>query len=301
MHNVSVQGQCVKNYLCGDDLDIEHTLQCFEDRYVRDLRVLSDETTNLAEQDLYALREFAMLQHSRTEAAINMTASMWQDTYDAVFEGYPPALRPELDVSTRAMILESFKTYTSIRDSVTDLKICIVKNEVPSDFIASDDPVVLTNMFHAQKLKKKIFGLDSAGVLLFLPLSPRLFLVCYDGDAYAWVDKHGGFASINKDEDVRACNELQYLKAAKNIYFSNWDQKDKIGREFKKVTSRRRGPRLQISKVGYYTFVSPLHRFPSTWMSKLRFRNKIKCKYNGSAVGYVRERAWQSRISRSGP
>ena len=85
------------------------------------------------------------------------------------------------------------------------------------------------------------------------------------------------------------------FKAAQNIYFSNWDQKDQIEREFKKVTSRRREPRLQISKAGYYTFISPLHRFPSTWMSKLRFRNKIKYKYNGSLAGYVRERAWQNR------
>ena len=211
VHNVSVQGQCVKNYLYGDDLDIEHTLQCLEDRYVRVLRAISGKAANPAEQDLYTLRAFAMLQHSRTEAAINMTASMWQDTHDAVFEDYPPALRPELDVSTRDMVLESFETYTSIRDSVTDLKICMAKNEAPSDFITSDDPVVLTNMFHAQKLKKNRFGFDSAGVLLFLPLSPRLLLVCYDGDAYTWVDKHRGFASINKDEDVCACNELQCL------------------------------------------------------------------------------------------
>ena len=65
------------------------------------------------------------------------------------------------------MMLMTLKMYPGIRESVTDLKACLVKNDTSIDFVTSDDPVVFTSRFHAQKIKSSVFGTSSAGAGAF--------------------------------------------------------------------------------------------------------------------------------------
>ena len=318
--NAPVKGQCARAYLYGDDLKLERLLQGYEGDYAHTLERIRGGKEHLNEQDLIALREFMMLQYSRTEAAINRTASMFQDTNNTIRESFS-ATPPDVDLSTQAMMLMTLQMYTEIRESVTDLKACLDKNDTSIDFVISDDPVVFTSRFHAQKIKSSIFGTSSAGAVFYFPLSPRLLLMCYDGDVYTANEKMGYFVSVTKIRDVYSCNELQYLNASQNIYFSRWKQKDQIESEFKAIESRRQGSRHQTLKfvedeptvsgqryrrVGKRDAVSgnrmligisPIHMFPTVWMSKLSFRSKMKFRYDGSAAGYVRENEWQKRYS----
>ena len=261
-----------------------------------------------------------MLQYSRTEAAINRTASMFQDTNNTIRESFS-AEPPDVDLSTKAMMLTTLQMYTGIRETVTDLKACLVKNDTSVDFVTSDDPVVFTSRFHAQKIKSRVFGTSSAGAMFYFPLSPRLLLMCYDGDVYTVHDKRGNFLSVTKKRDVYACNELQYLNASRNVYFSHWGQKEQIESEFKAIESRRQETRHQTLKfvedeptldgqryrrVGKRDTVSgnkmligisPIHVFPTVWMSRLSFRSKMKFRCDGSSAGYVRESEWRKRYS----
>ena len=318
VRKASVKGQCSKDYLYDDDGEIEHLLKKYEDDYARVLRVLNDQTETPTEQDLSILRKFMILQYSRTEAASKRIGSTFQGIQKAICES-SSVNPPELDLSVRSMMLEALSMYTGFLQTIADLKISIVKNKASSDFVTSDDPVFFTSRFHAQELKKNTFGTLSAGALFFLPLSPRLLLVLYDADVYRAIDKQGCFISINSEKDVYACNELQYLNAAQNLYFSNWNQKDQIERQFKIVAPRRQDNRVQFSKLvedgpvpggrqyrqlednekitddSMLIRTTNLRVFPKTWMSKLAVRKKIRYRHNGSLAGYLREYTWQNR------
>lgn len=320
IRNASVKGQCSKDYLYGDSLEIEHLLENLERDYARVLWVLDDQSGNPTEQDLNVLREFMILQYCRTEAAAKKIGSWFQCTYETTSE-CSSLSPPDLDLSTRTMALEALQMHPGFLDITTDLKICIVRNEALSDFVTSDDPVFLTSRFHAQKLRNNVFGAGSAGALFFLPISPRLLLVLYDADIYTVIAKQGSFISINSERDVYACNELQYLNADGNIYFSDWNQRGQIERQFKAVAMRGQDNRVRSSKLvedgqipggrfyrqakddedtidcGALIRMTNLRVFPTTWISKLRFRKNRKIRYvnDGSLPGCVRRYVYQNR------
>lgn len=315
IRNVSVKGQCAKDYLYGEDLGLERALQNFEGEYARVLRLLQNAADQPTNEDLALLRAFAYLQYARTDMAIRRRRMIQEEMYDAIYKGRP-VTPPDLDLSDRAVMHDTMRTYSDAREYIEDLKTCIVKNETRSDFLTSDDPSIFTSRFYVQKLNKQTFGLMSSGALFFLPLTSRLLLMCYDGGVYTIPDKNGCYVSIANQADVLALNELQYLKAANNIYFSQWDDHDRVQREFRAVSMQRPQSWCNISvlvpdgvteegeryrrateeerRTGQHMLIamSMFHTAPSKWISKLKYRSPVRAHSDGSAVGYVRKKAW---------
>lgn len=186
VRRASIRGQCARPWLYGEDLHIERSMQQFEEAYTRVLRRLRNEGKEPTKQDLITLRDFMMLQFSRTEAAINRTTSAIEDVSDTVRDSLSGSSvnPPELHCNDRTMMLMTLGMFTDLRKSVSDLRICLFKNETSQDFVTSDDPVAFMSRFHAQKIRSNVFGIGSAGALFYFPLSPRLLLLCYDGDVY---------------------------------------------------------------------------------------------------------------------
>ena len=311
VQNASIKNQCAKPYFYGDDLTLERALQDVEGEYAEAFRNVSVRSRAPRDEDIEILRHFMILQSSRTEATILKTKVVWQKSQDMINAEHPGSI-PELDSSTHHMMLMTLSLYSKIRRYLADLKVCLVRNKTRIPFITSDDPVAFTSMFHAKKLHTNRFGFGSTGALFFMPLSPKLLLLCYDGDAYFLKGKSYNSISLSKDKDVRACNELQYLKAADTIYCSDWEQRCELDQEFKKILPLRKEfepnfdrfvpdgtlldgqqyRRLEKDEKGatnemMFTFSFP-QIVPPSWVSPLRFRKNIRYFYNGSAAGYVR-------------
>ena len=225
---------------------------------------------------------------------------------------------PFLDLSPQNMMLTTLKTYSRFCAAVSDLKVCIASNRTKMDFITSDDPVCITSRLHAQKLKSNSFGVGSAGVIFFFPMSPRLLLVCFDGDVYSARNKNRHIISIVKERDISSCNELQYMNARNNLYFADWSERCLIDRNIGTVKGRP-SFRTIISKFveeeelefgtrfrelgdlespqgdGILIQLSQTRAFPSSWMSTIAFRRKVKLVDTGSAAGPVRQHTWNDR------
>jgi hypothetical protein len=322
VRNAPVKGQCAKDYLYGHDIGLERALQRFEGEYARVLRVLEGSMEQLAAADLDLLRAFAYLQYSRTDMAMRRMRIMQEGMHNALYEGRP-ITPPDLDLSDRAMMRRSVRAYTDLRKFIEDLKVCIVKNETHHDFITSDDPSIFTSRFYVQRLRDISFGIASSGALFFLPLTPRLLLMCYDGNVYTVPEKRGCYASIISEADAFALNELQYLKAAENIYFSRWDDRNRVEQEFRRVSPQRlqswcrltvlvpdgfseRGEHYRRATDEERTtaqrsvlVLSSLHPAPSKWISKLKYRSPIRTYSDGSAMGHVRNMAWLKESGRT--
>ena len=227
--------------------------------------------------------------------------------------------------SAEWFMLESLSNCVNNRDLIEDLKVRIVENRTGINFVMSDDPAVFTNRFTEQKLDKDTFGLSSSGLILSMPLTPRLGLFCYDGLIYTIPSLVNQRMVLTKTEDVEAFNELQYLKAAASVYFQRWDDAEYVRGSFERVRDRRPESWATIkhsffvgirdSKETYQEgtleqakasgqslmLMSFKYPVPSVWLSQLKFRDKTKTFNNGSAVGHVRKREWLRGLSAASP
>lgn len=314
----SVRGQCSNSYFYGKDLQLDARIRLFETNYSDVLRraLPNPRTTQLA--DLKILRDFMVLQFSRTEAAITRMASVYRGMLDTMNYVAPGSV-PALDTGHRRMMLKTLETYGLVRSNITDLRLSLVINEASLDFITSDDPTVFSSRYHAELLKTNNFGIGGIGVFFVLPLSPRLLLLAYDPTVYAATSGNHHVLSIDKNRDVYACNELQCLNASQNIYFSDWRQRDQIASHVKAVASLRgrsranfatlvpesRGPQHQTYRRAEMheakgsqralIAVSAHNVVPRLWMSKLRFRKRLQFRPLRSGVDDIRKHVLQLR------
>jgi hypothetical protein len=195
---------------------------------------------------------------------------------------------------------------------IEDLKVRILRNETRNPFVTSDDPAVQVNRFYSQRLgpRYRAAGLANAGLMFFLPLSPRHVLVRYDGDVYTCpVGEH-----ISSDQDVFAVNTLQFVKAHQNVFFADWADAEKISEQLQRASpgrpmewhrvhyavrdgaanqeghTRYRVVHTESERRGAKNALIHLENLvlnPGIWCSKIKFRHKPIFQYR-TGSGYVR-------------
>jgi hypothetical protein len=314
-----VKGQCARDYMYGEDLLLEKAFQRVEGEYARVVRTVGTKPYSATANDLDVLRFFAAIQYFRTEIAMHRAQKARLGIDDAIFDRESPsqaAQRPsppdDREIMRRTMEF-------GIRSSgiFKDLKACIVLNRSNSDFVTSDDPAVFTSRYYFQRLRSRNFGLSSSGAILILPLTPRTLTMFYDGNVYGVLGKIGDCVEITREHDVSAYNELQYLKAARNIYFADYAEAEHVKAEFHHIKLRRPDSWFVISVLvpdesappGVERYrhaseherrtareslvsVSAIYPEPSRWPSKLVYRSTPRTYNNGSAIGHVRKAEW---------
>lgn len=306
--NAPMKGQCSKSYFYGEDLRVERILQRFEGSYAVMLAQIVQPAYRLTDEHRQQLKNFWCLQHLRTEAiskrAIAASADMLNDI-DLRDESYRLTMRESVEMSI-GMVPE-------IARGISDLKLCLVRNLTSVPFVTSDDPAISANRWYQQDVRARDTapGLGSAGALLFLPLTPSILCLLYDGSVYS-VRQRDGWASLNNVGDVVAFNEHQYLGAFANIYFQNWDEHCGIGDSFALIADRRPAARHQFhyavfdhTAAGIETFrevsaaearehersivhQEAVYPVPSSWPRLIRFRPDGHVWFNGSGAGYSR-------------
>ena len=326
--NAPVKGQCARDYLYAkEDLAGENLLITLEGHYAHIAASLSADSA-LSPTDVALLKMLMIVQMRRTELAIQQMREFTSGAADIIF-ARAPEQKPKDTRPDRQVMWQSMRTAAELMDYVLDLKLVIFRNKTAVDFVTSDNPALLTNRFHFQKLKENKFGISNSGAILSMPLSPRLSAFGYDTGIYVLPNASGTqFIDLTNESDCTAINQLQYLSASKNIYFRQWAEASRIESEVEAVSQkrskagpmfiqyipddnarrpvlRRRDPKTgNMKKYRLATpedektarssliFASFVFAEPSLWPSKLRFRDKPKYFYNGSAVGHVRRSEW---------
>jgi hypothetical protein len=314
--NAPVKGQCARDYLYGkEDLRGEQLLARLEGQYSRILAQLMA-GGSLPAEDKEWLQLFVLTQLRRTEMAIRQMREWGESMEEAIFRRHPEQ-RPQDTRTDPELMRLSLKMGFQMTEYVKDLKVVIFRNRTDIDFLTCDNPAVLTNRFHFQRLNTNQFGISNSGAILAMPLSPQLTVICYDGAVYSIPNASGTpFVDIKRDDDVKAVNQLQHLAASKNIYFSRWEDRSRIAYEAAKVSPQRAAavPKTQIFIRDYdspheegYRSGTPEEELaakesivttefqypePSVWPSQLKFRDKPKTFSNGSAAGHMRKPEW---------
>ncbi len=306
--NAPVKNQCSRDYFYGKDQRLDDAIQAVEGRYASCITELSA-GAKLSDVHELVLRRFAYLQHLRTEAVAKVAAQQSIAMSEFAELNDIPSLRD----ATLSAVQVAMSHFAETMEWVDDLKVRIIRNKTNVPFLTSDDPSILVNRFYSASRKTigLSFGCIHAGAVFFLPLTPTLSAVLFDGDIYSIVHC-SGFVDLTSVGDVWACNELQALHCACNIYFTGNIAETDLKTLFEGVSDRRVMSKFEVFKaalessdgnvstyvvrddVGPDVCDEALIHIKSVrpkvvrWPSFLKFRNPKVGYFNDSQAGYIR-------------
>jgi Protein of unknown function (DUF4238) len=309
-----IKGQCARNYFYGEDGLLERALQEPESAYGAIVAKARSDTGSITSKDLAFLREFTLLQTFRSYGYAEKLMAMSDRRY-ADLQAAAPAkpLPPRIMANVDQAVVTAVRYFVKTRKHIRDLETCLILNEAQREFITSDDPAIHTNRFHFQELRKDAFGLASAGAMFFLPLTPKLAFMAFDGNVYFPPTSGTNTVVIRNDDDVSPFNELQLLHARQNLYYANAATGEILVSEFRRHAGRRPKTWHEFSyfeKIGESdkgehfqsveammnlepgrTFLSALqtvHVHPSRWTGLLEYRPCPRFVDTGTSTGCIR-------------
>jgi hypothetical protein len=309
--NAPVKNQCSADYFYGRDRRLEDAIQFLEGHYAARVRVLEQSNPALTAKEAIVLRRFIYLQHLRTEAAARTVADFTAAMLSVQGSDFDIPSRSD---AVKISVLAAMRSYAETMKYVDDLKLRIIRNTSSVRFITSDDPVVMTNRWHQNSpLTKSLpFGMLSAGLVIFMPLTPTLQALLFDGDVYS-VQHKSGFVDVTNDSDAVACNQLQALCCSQNLYFKDRDSELSVRSLVDAVADRRLPSKFVVTHavkdessethMRYQVMHDPDVReygevlvhakstrpIPPMWPSFLKYRRKGKVYTNGTRAGFRRE------------
>ena len=315
IESAPIKHQCSGNYFYGQDPQLEKALQTTEGAYANVLGEIIQPGYQLSDNHRSLLRRFWLLQRMRTEAASTRAIELITTMGHAA--GVPPE---EFRMNIREAVQDSMRLFATEMYSVDDLKICLLRNRTALPFVTSDDPAVLTNRWQLEspRTKGKSFGLQSAGALLLLPLTPQILCLGYDGDVYS-IPHEKGWVEVKRESDVFALNQHQFFNCLANIFVQDPAHRELIRDAFMasaplrskvrhrlnyavleahdgdssiyRVVEQSNAPEHQQALL----HVQTIHAHPSAWPKQVQWRTNGSVYSNGTGVGYVR-RGWLDRV-----
>lgn len=303
-----VKSQCSGDYFYGKNPKLERAIQSVENAYGSTIRKILQPDYFLTDEHRILLKLFWLLQHLRTEEAARRSVEM-ADELASIVRMDDPRFRLQMDDAVQA----GMQAFAENMEIVSDLKVCLVRNQSKVRFVTSDDPAVLTNRWHLQNAKRNAFsfGLHSAGALAILPLSPSVLCLAYDSDIHS-VRHHRGWVDIRKGSDADAFNQHQYLNCRANIFIQDTKHFEVVREAFRRVSNLRPPTRYRMNYAvpdktsgerGRFVGVNPdeagphrealihtqkVHASPTAWPCQIRWRSGAFAFSNGTGVGYVR-------------
>ncbi len=166
------------------------------------------------------------LQLVRTKAARDRIRERSTKAAHAVFEDKPiPAgFIPNADES---MAL-SLGTLLQMGAALDGMKTHVVKACSGRAFITSDNPAYKYNQYCEGIRWTGVLGATCRGFQVFLPVSPDALVLLFDGGVYKVGERGVAPSSIATENDVDLLNLFQAISAQDNLYFSNWNDRQRL-------------------------------------------------------------------------
>ena len=220
--DVSLKDQCKKPNFYGD-ADIERALSALEDKAAKCIeQLINNPPTNPPE----TLLEFVAVQYLRTPTFAKIMDAATKKHFSLIASGMPLDERTELLshlMGPQEMTIFNLTMKDHVVEDIKDMKLVVV-NYCEDVFITSDNPLYFYNQYCQKTQRLGKTGSRTIGLQIFLPLSPRDYLILYDGKTYDYVKKQAITIA-----DIRALNAFQVISAEANLYFSDWARSEEIG------------------------------------------------------------------------
>ena len=251
--NASLRDQCYGSRFYGNDPSIEQALADLEEptsAVIRDI-LRTQRLPKRGSKDHRTLMEFAVTQHARTPRSASNTDAMTDGMLKAAHREDPRFKDfdfEKLSFGFKNSVLLPLTVAARCVPVTFDLQLHLLVNHTATQFITSDNPVVLHNT-HCQEITTRgCTGWGCAGLEVFLPLSPEVSLYAFDATIYK-VANRGSQVFRVKPQDARKLNRLQWLNAQQNVLYAGDEYSSVLESENAWAKPRRRTADIGIKKA----------------------------------------------------
>ncbi len=224
--SANLKNQCYKDYFYGQDLKVEKSLGIVENHAANILRLIDEYQTlpPYDSEDYIILVLYVLMQHSRTTYSVDVLNDM-SDKLMKHLVG-PKAAAEGIDLSKFTIGLKEPAQYSLgiVSQSyplLLDLACKLILNATSTDFVTSDNPVVLYNQLLSFRNHGSNTGFTSKGLQIVFPISSKKLLIFYDHESYSVGRASEPFVNVTCLRDVYELNTLQMTSAYENVYFKN--------------------------------------------------------------------------------
>jgi hypothetical protein len=227
----SIRDQCAKDRLYGKGLVLERGLSDLEDEVavvihrITEQHVLPQPFSN----EMAALLVFMTFQWARTPAAGVRQVAFSAAFKSQVLKSYPgpaddlPAMAKQMEMTQEDGIAFAMSVAGDSWRVLADLRLKVLQNTSPIEFVLSDAPVVLHNQWCRRITTLGTTGLACAGLQVVLPLSPDSLAILYDDDVYDCGLNDQDLVEVSDPDEVQRYNALQLASAEHALFYRSPD------------------------------------------------------------------------------
>lgn len=245
--NGPLSKQSAKDYFYSKNIEFEKNFSSLERKFNNVLKKISETSSfsNLESEDYKELLRFISFQHERTEHSKRLFEDLVDKMSDKVMK---PLMKSDKELMKKVSekdIDEAKLSYpsgfligviASLESNIllADLVPILILNQTELDFIFSDNPVVFHNLIYYRSKDDPLNGIQSPGLLVFCPISPKHCVLLFDPEYYN-INSEKDTLEIDNEQDVIDINKLQIHNSLANLYYGhekNKSQIDSISKNF---------------------------------------------------------------------
>ena len=222
-----IKTQCRAPYFYGTDPFREQSLAWLEQEAAPVIATTVEQERLPIGSELHKLIAFMSVQRARTPVAVELMNKHATNQVRAMFQSHPTfdeATKRSINtvnVTVGDALEQSILNAVMNLPTFYDLSAVVLRNETLDEFITSDAPVALHNLWTQAAWEHAPVGSAVAGLLVFLPLSRRHVLALFDREVYRVVGASNGFVSVRDERVVKQINSLQVTCANKCVFYSS--------------------------------------------------------------------------------
>ncbi|MFY3985893.1 DUF4238 domain-containing protein [Achromobacter xylosoxidans] len=221
--NQNIKDVLAENYTYDTDNSVENFLEKHVESPVgAEIERLLESPEQVSTTPTDNILRFLLVQIARTRQAYNGSIQFLDKFMETFFEtfatlnGQSPEAARELRIrpSEPRQLLSYMAAYAARRYRLlSDLRVAIVVNDTPQEFLLADHPVFQHNLYLRDCNEPLSASLTVRGMQVFCPLSPRITYCLYDSAVYAYHEERPSPIVRANLSDVRALNMLQAINA----------------------------------------------------------------------------------------
>lgn len=290
----SIKNQASKNYLYGHDNKFEDIMGQIE-TYAGPVysKIISNQNIHcLNDTELDFIYMFVNLCNERSNSRANEHSQILNETIKAKLRiekahnmpgsekfSYEDIEKLKLDYDNPNLI--AVQTIMKYYGLTYDLACTLICNKTRYEFLTSDYPTIVYNLFSNVHNLYSGWGMSSGGIIYILPISPKFAIMLYDSCAYDCRAKNN-VVEIKRESDINEINKLTILNSEHCVYGSENIPHNYLKNLKKGLTKKKNNP-LDIFGDNINTTLIAIHRKKLHYIANFSFL-KINKQYNNIPV-----------------
>ena len=260
--HMPIKDMCGRDYLYGEDLELEKWFSRLESNWAVLLRKIIDQIDlSLSYEEWAYLYMFVFLTDARNGFMADSANDMTTKTAQLIAKisrdhGRINATDEEikqLRFKSNIPNLPHIQSMPKIINIMMDLKPLLLYNTTNRMFITSDYPVVKYNYLFVARNYHRNYGYGQIGTQIYIPINSTLCLMLFDSAVYT-INDNNLVLKINAPDQIAELNKLFASNSKRAIYFHNTAREWVIERYVKgiKDTSADLGNQILENRAGEF-------------------------------------------------